>query len=115
MSTSDAETNWLPFTVSSVPACTWEKLTVLGESDPIRGAGLALPHNGLKVLLLQPASNNRDRLARDKLATVRPSLRDCMVILLLRWVPAWLSERTTSGVGDQNLVALKRAVLGPIP
>src|SRR5579859_2502914 len=102
MRTSEADTNWLPLIVSSVPACTSEKVTVLGESEPISGAGRALPHSGLRALL-HPARNNReDKLARDRPARVRPSLRDCIRRTPLRWVPAWLSERTTPGVGIGN-------------
>jgi hypothetical protein len=51
MRTSDAETKWLPLTVNTVPWSTSEKLTVLGDSDPITGAGRALPQRGLRVLL----------------------------------------------------------------
>jgi hypothetical protein len=51
MTTSDDETNWLPFTIKTAPCCTSEKLIVLGESEPISGAGLALPQRGFSVLL----------------------------------------------------------------
>jgi len=44
-------TNWPPFMISVIPCCTCAKLTVLGDSDPISGTGLALPHNGFSVLL----------------------------------------------------------------
>ena len=64
--TSVAETNLLPFTVTHAPDCKSEKLTVLGESELIWGAGLELPHNGFSVLLPQLESNNRaNRLAVD--------------------------------------------------
>src|SRR5579864_4912917 len=62
---SDDGTNWLPFTVSTKPCCTWEKLTVLGEIDPMSGAGRELPQNGF-IELLQPARNNSERAMRDK-------------------------------------------------
>jgi hypothetical protein len=56
MITSDAETKLLPFTVSTTPCWTWAKVIVLGESEPMSGAGLALPHTGFSVLL-QPGVN----------------------------------------------------------
>jgi hypothetical protein len=77
MTTSDADTKLLPFTVTHEPDCKSEKLTVLGESEPIWGAGLELLHKGLRVLL-QPASNNSaNRLAVDT-PSFRPHVRDHM-------------------------------------
>jgi hypothetical protein len=48
--TTEDETKWLPFTVSKKPFCTCASVTVLGESDPITGAGRELPHKGLRAL-----------------------------------------------------------------
>ncbi len=45
-----AETKWLPFTVRTKPSCTWASVIVLTESDPMVGAGRALPHAGLSEL-----------------------------------------------------------------
>src|SRR5579859_1837328 len=71
--TCDAETNWLPFTVTVTPCCTWANVTSAGDSDPITGAGLALPHKGFKVLL-QPERAKRASRLRDR-AQVRKSTR----------------------------------------
>jgi hypothetical protein len=82
MTTSDAATKLLPFTVTRTPCCTWAKVTVLGTSDPISGAGLALPQNGFRVLLPQPARNKRaSRTAKDRLQA-----REDMEMLLIGWV-----------------------------
>jgi hypothetical protein len=48
--TTEDETKWLPVTVSKKPFCTCANVTVLGESDPITGAGRELPHKGLRAL-----------------------------------------------------------------
>src|ERR1700694_170467 len=81
MTASDAATKLLPLTVTRTPCCTWAKVTVLGASDPIRGAGLALPQNGFRVLLPQPARNkSASRAAKDK-----PKVREDMVMLLMGW------------------------------
>jgi hypothetical protein len=71
--TCDAETKLLPFTVTVVPDCIWLKLTVLGDSDPITGAGRALPHSGLRVLL-QPESNNRESRQRKGSVQIRKGM-----------------------------------------
>src|SRR4029077_10011620 len=76
MSTSEDETKWLPFTVSITPCCTWAKLTMLGESELISGAGRALPHSGFKVLL-QPRSSETLRPRRQARDT--PQVRKRMV------------------------------------
>jgi len=80
MTTSDDETNWLLFTMSTEPCCTSAKLIVLGESEPISGAGLALPQKGFRVLLPQPGRNRRARRA----ARDRPQVREGMWILLIK-------------------------------
>jgi hypothetical protein len=49
MTTTEAETKWLPFTVRRKPCCTSAKVIVLAERDPMTGAGRALPHNGLSA------------------------------------------------------------------
>jgi hypothetical protein len=59
MRTTDDETNWLPFTVSSAPFSMSVKGMLLGERKPISGAGRALPQNGLRVLL-QPGNNKTE-------------------------------------------------------
>ena len=48
--TTEDATKWLPFTVSKNPFCICANVTVFGESDPITGAGRALPHKGLRAL-----------------------------------------------------------------
>jgi len=82
ITTSEDETKWLPFTVSTEPCCTCAKLIVLGDSEPIRGKGLALPHKGFRVLL-QPGRNKRARSA----ARNGPGVRDGMEVLLFSRVP----------------------------
>jgi hypothetical protein len=77
MTTSDADTKLLPFTVTHEPDCKSEKLTVLGESEPIWGAGLELLHKGLRVLL-QPASSNRANRLAVHTPSFRPNVRDHM-------------------------------------
>jgi hypothetical protein len=64
--TCDEETNWLPVTVIVTPCCTSENVTSVGESDPITGAGLALPHKGFKVLLHPGRTRTASRLATHK-------------------------------------------------
>jgi hypothetical protein len=82
MTTSDAATKLLPFTVTRTPCCTCAKVTEEGASDPISGAGLALPQNGFRVLLPQPARNKRaSRTAKDILKE-----REDMEVLLIGWV-----------------------------
>jgi hypothetical protein len=62
MTTWDDDTNWLPFMVSITPCSTSAKVTVLGESAAISGAGLALPQKGFSVLP-QPGRSNKARAA----------------------------------------------------
>ena len=50
MTTTEAETNWLPFTIRGRPFCTSANVAVLGESDPMMGDGRALPQRGLSAL-----------------------------------------------------------------
>ena len=57
MSTTEAETNLLPFTVSTAFCCTCENSIVVGESDEIAGTGRALPHKGFTAL--QPGKHNK--------------------------------------------------------
>jgi hypothetical protein len=57
MTTTEDETKWLPFTVRRKPAFTSANVIVVAESDPITGAGLALPHRGFSAL--QPGKNGR--------------------------------------------------------
>ena len=42
MTTTEDETNWLPFTVRRKPCCTSANVIVVAERDPIIGAGRAL-------------------------------------------------------------------------
>ncbi len=55
MITTEDDTNSLPVTVSTKPCCTWAKVIVLADSEPITGAGRALLHKGFKAL--QPGRN----------------------------------------------------------
>src|SRR5581483_1178035 len=48
---SDAGTKLLPLTVNNTPCCTSAKVTVLGEMEPIAGAGRTFPQNGFRALL----------------------------------------------------------------
>jgi hypothetical protein len=64
--TCDEETNWLPVTVIVTPCCTSANVTSAGESDPITGTGLALPHKGFKVLLQPGRTRTASRLAIDR-------------------------------------------------
>jgi hypothetical protein len=64
--TCDEETNWLPVTVIVTPCCTSENVTSAGESDPITGTGLALPHKGFKVLLQPGRRRTASMLAIDR-------------------------------------------------
>jgi len=48
--TTEDETNWLPFTVSRKPFYTCANVIVFGESDPMTGTGRELPHKGLSAL-----------------------------------------------------------------
>src|SRR5215472_2173164 len=57
MTTTEDETNWLPFTVRRKSCCTSAKVIVVAESDTITGAGLALPHRGFSAL--QPGKNGK--------------------------------------------------------
>src|SRR5260370_8909549 len=50
MTTTEDETNGLPFTVRRKPCCTSANVIVLGERDPMIGAGGALPHKRLSAL-----------------------------------------------------------------
>src|ERR1019366_4979971 len=76
MTTTEDETNWLPFTMSTAPCCTWAKSIVLGESEPISGLGLELPQIGFEVP--QPARKNRASRAAGK---NRTDLREGMEML----------------------------------
>ncbi len=55
MSTTEAETKLLPFTVSTV-SCNFENSIVVGDSDEMEGTGRALPHKGFRAL--QPGRHN---------------------------------------------------------
>lgn len=57
MTTTEDETNWLPFTVRRKPCCTSANVIVVAERDPITGTGRALPHKGLSAL--QPGKNSK--------------------------------------------------------
>jgi hypothetical protein len=50
MTTTEDETNLAPYTSRTKPGCTWAKVIVLAERDPMTGAGRALPHKGLTAL-----------------------------------------------------------------
>jgi hypothetical protein len=63
MTSSDAGTKLLPLILSNTPCCTCVNVTVLGEREPISGAGRALPQNGFNALL-QPARIKRGASAR---------------------------------------------------
>jgi len=64
--------------------CNAAKLIVLGKSEPMSGAGLALPQNGFRVLL-QPGRNKRASRA----ATGR---REVFEMLLLMSHPVYVVE-----------------------
>jgi hypothetical protein len=64
ISTSDAVTKLLPFTVRETLSCTCAKVIVLGESDPISGTGRALPQRGFSVLFQPGRNNTRETTAR---------------------------------------------------
>src|ERR1700757_238136 len=74
MTTWVAATKWLPFTISVTPCCTSAKVIVLGESEPISGAGLALPQRGFRVLLPQPGRKMRASRAARYGAQVRDGM-----------------------------------------
>src|SRR5579863_8256939 len=57
MTTTEDATKSEPFTVSRNPACTWARVSVLGESELMTGVGRELPHNGLSAL--QPGKNSK--------------------------------------------------------
>src|SRR5271166_2613163 len=57
MTTTEDETNWLPFTVRRKPCCTSANVIVVAERDPITGAGRALPQRRFSAL--QPGKNNK--------------------------------------------------------
>src|SRR5712691_8469898 len=82
MTTSEDETKWPPNTMSKAPCCTSAKLIVLGESEPISGAGLALPQSGFRALL-QPGRNDR----ANRTASDRTDVREGMEMLLLNELP----------------------------
>src|SRR5215469_1760542 len=82
MTTSDDETKWLPNTMSKAPCCTSAKLIVLGDSEPISGAGLALPQSGFRALL-QPGRNDR----ANRTASDRTDVREGIEMLLLNALP----------------------------
>src|SRR5712671_5163141 len=60
---------------------------VLGDSEPISGAGLELPHNGFRVLLQPERTERASRPAKDR-AQVRESMR----VLLRVSLPVWRVE-----------------------
>jgi hypothetical protein len=64
--TTDEETNWLPFTINVEPCCTSENGIVLGEREPISGAGLELPQSGFRVLLQPEANNSASKRAKHR-------------------------------------------------
>src|SRR6202043_3436779 len=90
ISTSDDETKLLPLMVSISPCCNCENVTVLGENEPISGAGRELPHKGFSVLL-QPRT---ERASASRQASDRPQLRRRMGDTPLRMVlPVRLLEQ----------------------
>src|SRR5579872_2071900 len=50
ITTTEDETIWLPFTVSTNPCCTCANVTVVTEREERDGAGRALPQSGLRAL-----------------------------------------------------------------
>src|ERR1700676_1490082 len=96
MTNSDAETKLLPLTVSVTPCCTSANVTVLGKSEPIKGAGRALLHRGFRALLQPRAENARTiRQAKDT-----PQVRTRMGDTPLGWCSpsGCLSTTSRSGV-----------------
>ena len=72
MTTTEDETNWLPFTVRRKPCCTSANVIVVGERDPIIGAGRALPQRGLSALQSGRNSNvSRSALSGRKKTLIR--------------------------------------------
>jgi hypothetical protein len=59
--TSEAETNWLPLTVSTAPCSTCEKVMVFGESEPMSGTGLALPERVQRVIATWKKQHREER------------------------------------------------------
>ena len=77
MTTTEDETNWLPFTVRRKPCCTSAKVIVVAERDPITGAGRALPHKGLSAL--QPGKNSEASETHLAVARIADSFHSCIV------------------------------------
>src|ERR1035438_4647282 len=72
MTTTEDETNWLPFMVRRKPCCPSANVMLVAERDPIIGAGRALPQKGLNAL--QPGKNSkasRSALGGRKKALIR--------------------------------------------
>lgn len=72
MTTTEDETNWLPFTVRRKPSCTSANVIVVAERDPITGAGRVFPQKGLSAL--QPGKNSKESksaLSGSKRALIR--------------------------------------------
>src|ERR1039457_6770415 len=65
MTTTEDETNCLPFTVRRTPCSTSANVIVLGERDTITGAGRALPLKGLSAM--QPGKTSTSRCAQKAL------------------------------------------------
>jgi hypothetical protein len=57
MTTTEDETNWLPFTLRRKPACTWARVIEVGEREAMIGAGRALPQSGFSAL--QPGRSSQ--------------------------------------------------------
>jgi hypothetical protein len=95
--TSVAETKWLPLTVSVVPDCTSEKVTVLGDKEPISGIGLALPQRGLRVLLQPGRARRASNPTNDRLATDRPQLRNDMGDTPFEWIARLFLQGLSTG------------------
>src|SRR6202140_2198672 len=100
ISTSDDETKLLPLMVSVSPCCSCVTVSVLGESEPISGAGRELPHKGFSVLL-QPRT---EKASASRQANDTPQLRRRMGDTPLRMVlPVRLIEQKHP-VRGRNLV-----------
>jgi hypothetical protein len=87
MTTTEDETNWLPFTARTTPCCTSANVIVVGEREPITGAGRVLPQRGLSAL--QPGKiNNASRRA--------PGGRQESLIRFIRHLTSWGCVNTTT-------------------
>jgi hypothetical protein len=111
--TSVADTKWLPFTVRVVPDCTSEKVNVFGDMEPISGAGLALPHSGLRVLLQPGRARSASNPTNDKLATDRLQLRNDMGDTPCEWITRLASGRVLAR--GRTKVSLRDAGRMPTP